>query len=458
MVEAARVPAQNLDAEASVLSAILIDPEALDRVRDVFTPADCYADANRLVYQAALDLDAEARPIDMVTVAERLKAAGHLDRIGGTSYIMQLEREVPSVAQLEAHARIVSDKAIQRRVTALAQRLAAEGYDDREDVKAWAENAAQALSDLASGGEERDPAEMLSTLVPQALTEIQEKGRSGKRLAGVPTGFRAVDRLLLGMETGKSHVVGARPGMGKTAYALQTAVNIASTDKLVVFVSAEMEKRELTERAIASTARVGLTQIRTGQVRNEWGDVVAAAKFLVDKPLAIAHRPGATISQIRSIVRSEKRRTKKPLGLIVVDYIQILNGERKRGESREQEISDLSKRLMWLAAEFKAPLMLLSQLNRALEGRANASKRPTLSDLRESGAIEQDAYSVTLLYRDEYYNPRTEDQGVLEAIIAKNRGAPTGLARLRFRGDCTRIEDDPTVSGEYGDFENGDAI
>jgi replicative DNA helicase len=454
------VPAHDLAAETSVLSAVLIDPEALDVVRDIVRPEDFYASANGRIYATALALDADGQPVDLVTVADRLRSDGRLTEIGGAPYLAGIVNDVPSTAYLEAHARIVAEKGKQRSVVALCQRLTAEGYRDLPDVTEWAQGGAQALADVAASGQDQDPPEHLSEIVPRVTRDLTAAAKTGLRPDGVSTGLAAFDRFTLGLERGKMHVLGGRPGMGKTVFTMQLALNVAAAGQGVVFVSAEMDKEELTQRALSNESRVPIGNILSGRVRREeWSDLSTAARDLSQFPLVVAHRPGGTIGQIRTAVRESKRKLGKRLGMVVVDYLQTLNGERERGETREGEVARLSRRLMWMAAEFDVALLAVSQLNRGVEARSNQNKRPSLSDLRESGAIEQDAYSVTLLYRDEYYNPGT-NPGELEAIVAKMRGGKKGTVRLLFRGDITRVEDHPDpmrqIADEVGDFaENG---
>lgn len=452
----ALVPAHDIAAETSVLSAVLVDPEALDAVRELVRPEDFYTSAHGRIFRAALALDADGQPVDLVTVADRLRADGKLSEVGGASYLASIVGDVPSTAYLEAHARIVSEKGKQRAVVALCQRLAAEGYRDQGDVTEWAQGGAQALADVAASGQDQDPPESLAEIIPGVTKELAAAAKTGLRPDGVATGLDAFDRFTLGLERGKMHVLGGRPGMGKTVFTMQLALNVAAQGQGVVFVSAEMDKKELGQRALSNESRVPIGDILAGNVRrDEWAQLSTAARDLSQLPLVVVHRPGGTIGQIRSSVRAAARKLGKRLGLVVVDYIQTLNGERERGESREAEVARLSRRLMWAAAEFDVALLAVSQLNRGSEARNVKDKRPTLSDLRESGAIEQDAYSVTLLYRDEYYNPGT-NPGELEAIVAKMRGGKKGRVRLLFRGDITRVEDHPDpmreLADDLGDF------
>lgn len=438
-----RVPPQSLDAEASVLAACIDDPDkaALDAVRPLLTRLDFYADANRHIWDAIVALDTENQPIDVVTVKNRLRAEKRLEQVGGTEYLIQIAQATPATAHLEAHAKIVADKARQRRMVARCQEIAAEGYAEIQDVRTWALSAAQAVTDIASEvGRENDPAERFDELLPQVVSEITEHQRIGKSPSAVSTGYARLDAIFAGgWERSQMHVVGGRPGMGKTSAVTCASLNVAAQGLGVVFISAEMPKSQLVKRALAVESFIDVQRIMSGRVeRQEWASLSAAAARLQKLPISIKFCPGATVAEIRATIRKEARRLPQ-LGLIVVDYLQILNGERRDNDTRESEVSNLSRRLVWLAQEFRAPLLAVSQLNRGVESRANANKRPTLSDLRESGAIEQDAYSVSLLYRDEYYNKGSEWAGTLEWIVAKQRNGPTDTVRLAFRSGSTAV-------------------
>ncbi len=449
--EIGRIPPNDLDAEATVLSAILLDPEVLDDIRAVLPAADFYADANRRIYEAALELDGQGKPINAVSVAGVLRDRGQLQNIGGTPYLAQMADATPATAYAADHARRVAEKARQRRVIAACQRFAAEGYADVGDVTKWAQDAAQALSDVAAGGGDVDPAETFAELIPKAYADMQARARDGVTITGTETGWVDFTKKIGGWARGKLHVVGGRPGMGKSAFVLGACLNVAKQGLGVVFVSAEMTKEELALRALATESSMPMSQLESGDMnRLQWDAVAGAAKRLSAYPLSIRHCPGVTVGAVRGTVRSEFRRMGAMPGLVAVDYIQILDGERERGETRDTEIGRITKRFTWMAAEFGVPVIAVSQLNRGVEARSNKSKRPNMSDLRESGAIEQDAFTITLLYRDEYYNKATELPGVLEAIVAKHRNGPTGTVRLRFTGPSTRI--DNLAAGEFADY------
>jgi replicative DNA helicase len=458
-----RVPPANLDAEGAVLSACLLDDTkaALDTARGVLGAGrDFYADANRRIWEAILAVDAAGQPVDIVLVAQRLRDTNRLAQVGGPAYLAQLSDATPAIANVEAHAKIIADLGRQRRLIATYQRLAAEGYEPQQDVNRWAQNGAQAISDIVAEGITADPPETFAELVPAALEESSKRARHGAIVAGVDTGWNAYTKVLGGWVRGKEHIVAARPGMGKTSFLLGSCINIAQQGLGVVFASAEMTKQELAVRALAVAANVNTKAVKTGRMnRDEWAAVTNAAERLRALPISIAYCPGATVGQIRGIFRTERQKLISSgrcseLGLGAVDYIQILDGERQKGDSREAEVAGISKRLAWLAAEFSIPLVVASQLSRECEKRPN--KRPQLSDLRESGAIEQDAYSVTFLYRDEYYDKGSTWAGTVEAIVAKNRDGETGTARMAFIAESTRIANLPEDEQQRLGYDDND--
>jgi replicative DNA helicase len=439
---AAAVPVQDTDAEGVVLAAVLIDgANALALVQDVLTEADFYSDANRLIWRAALALDEADEPIDVGTVANRLRASSDLAKAGGVPYLAQLTDATPAVMNVEAHARIVADKARQRRVTEVAHKVATEGYQHREDVTAWAQAAAQEITDIAIAGAEKDPTETFAELTPRVLDQMIKRSRGELSSRAVATGWHLYDDVMGGgYERGNVHIVAGRPGMGKSSFLVGTALNMAAAGTGVLIFSVEMPKEQIMQRAIAVESGVEIRKVRKSRMRREeWDAVTEATKRLNALPVSICYRAGARVSDIAGAIIREQRRLAAPLGLVVVDYMQLLDDE-QAGESRATALARVSRRLVWLAGRYDVPLLVAAQLNRAVESRANANKRPGLADLRESGAIEQDAYSVSFLYRDDYYNKDSDWKGTAEVIVAKNRDAPTGMARLRWVGGCTRFE------------------
>lgn len=442
---AASLPAFNLDAEASVLSACLLDGTraALDAARALISERDFYADANRQIWRSMVDIDQAGHAPDIVLVAQRLRETQQLERIGGTPYLAQIADSTPAVAHVAEHAEIVANKARQRRMVAQLQASLAEGRGEIDDVAVWTQNVAQKVSEIATIVP-RDPPELFAELVPRVMAETEALQQHGVHVSGVDTGWREFTEATGGWKRGKFHVVGGRPGMGKSAFVLGAALNVAAQGLGVVMVSAEMTKEELAQRSLAVEAHIDVRKVSTGRMTaQEWSALTAASVRLRKLPLSIVHKTGLTVTDIRGVIRAEQKRLAArgvtQLGLVVVDYIQLLDGQRQRGDSREGEVSGISRQLTWMASEFDVPIIGVSQLNRSVESRANKSKRPTMADLRESGAIEQDAYTVTLLYRDEYYHRDSEWAGTLEAILSKNRGGPTSTVRLAFVADSTRV-------------------
>jgi replicative DNA helicase len=455
-----RVPPSNLDAEGAVLAACLLDPrECVDDVRQVLQPQHFYADANRMIYAAILELDAEGKAIDVLTVAGRLRDREQLAKVGGAPYLATLADATPAVAHVLEHAKLIVEKARVRQVIAVSQRFAAQGYEDVGDPQQWAQNCAQVLADVAAAGDERDPPEALDVVIPAEVKAIRERAARNVEIVGIDTKLEMLNKLTGGLETGLMHVVGGRPGMGKTSVALGLGLNAAEQGIGVMVCSAEMNKKQLTHKLIASDARIDHSRVRSGVMhREEWPAFADSAKHLATLPIILFHQPGMTIPAMRSAVRKGQRQLAArgvKLGLVIADYLQIFDGKGLigRGEGREREVSEISKRLLWMAGEFDVAMLALSQLNRSVEDRSNKSKRPTMSDLRESGQIEQDAATIMLLYRDEYYHKDSADKGTVEVNVAKNRFGTTGRAYLKFTAEYGRI-DNLAADYEYGGDED----
>lgn len=462
-----RVPPNDLDAEAAVLSAILLDAATtIDVVRDVIpNPAVMYADANRRILEAAYRLADVGTPVDVLTVAGLLRDTGRLDQIGGTPYLGQLADATPVVAHAEDHARRIVDKARLRAMIAVCQMKAAEGYGDIVNPQEWLSGCEQLVFDAAADTLKVDAAQTMAELVPPVMREIRERQQDkGETGSGLITCCPALTKFLGAFTRGQPYVVGARPGMGKSAFALQCCVEVARAGECAVFESAEMNKQQTVRRAIAQEARVDSKKLRFGGLTAaEVHRVNVASTALSRMPLSICFRPGGTIPQIRGDVRRSLRTQRDKfgaalkLGMVAVDYIQVLDGRRGGSDTRENEVSALSKNLMWMAQETDAVVLVLSQLNRAVEtrggGKDTAPKRPQLSDFRDSGSLEQDGYGVLTIYRDEYYTKEASlDKGVAEIGVLKHRDDETGIVRLRFTGFCTRFDDELEIPPELANF------
>ncbi len=440
-----RVPPSDLDAEGVVLSACILVEDGYDRCQPILTAADFYADANGRIYGAIAKLRDAGKQVDLVAVSSLLRDEGRLAQVGGAVYLAQICDGTPAVAHLEQHARAVRDKARVRRLIAESQRIAAEGYADVGVIEDWLQQSESAVFEATRTADVEDSVVSLADAIDAELKAVT--ARTGGVLAGPATGFRLLDRLLLGLRGSSQYVLAARPGVGKTALALKVSINVAQQkkrpDHAVVYVSAEMPREQVAERMLSIESGVDLRKLAVGSTAKnpitaaEWERIRSAGRRLAALPIQIEDSAGPTVSQIRSSIRramSKLRAAHGPelkLGLVVVDYLQILNGDRQRGESREVEVSNLSKRLLWLAREFRVPTLVLSQLNRDIERRED--KDPTLADLRESGSIEQDAFSVIFLSRP------TQDTPLVKVTIAKQRQGPTGVLNLFFDGRCTRF-------------------
>ena len=479
-----RVPPSDLDAEAAVLSSILLEPAAFDQVQEFLQPEHFYADANRRVYEAVVDLSSSGRPVDVVSVAGHLRDRGRLDQIGGTPYLAQLADATPAVAHVVSHAQVIREKWRVRQLISICQRFAAEGYTSPPDVQAFVDGAEQAIFDIARSPE-GTTVEPVRDAVVRAFKILEEAERRGGGVTGIPTGFTRLDRQISGMHPGDLFIVAARPGMGKTSLVLNMALNVAAARVVrqasgedyfespeeepghaVLFCSLEMPKEQLAARLLASEARVDMSNIRGGNMsREDWSKLTEAASRLARLPLWLDDTPALTLLDLRAkirrlhaeVTRGESSVRARGIGLIVVDYLQLMQGRRDAG-SREQEISELSRGLKQLAKEMKVPVLALSQLNRAVETRATKDKRPQLSDLRESGAIEQDADTILFIYRDDYYFRDSETKGTAEIIIAKQRNGPTGTVLTKFTASCTRfdnLEAEEMDLNQFDDFAGG---
>ncbi len=480
-VVAGRVPPHDLGAEAAVLSACLLDRDALDSVLELLEPEYFYSDANRLVYDACRTLSMEGTPIDVVSVAAWLRSREQIQRVGGASYLGQLVDATPAVAHVGAHARVVKEKWRLRRVIAVCQRYAAEGYGDVGQAQQFIDGAEQALYDIARTPE-TSTVFPLKEVLTTTFKQISEAAERGDQITGIPTRYIDLDKKMAGLHRGDLLIIAARPGMGKTSFVLNLAVNVAQPQLIrvagpnedgygaqnaekpgygVAVFSLEMPKEQVAARMVCCEARVDLGKLRQGRLtQDDWANLTSAASTLANLPVWIDDTPAISLLELRAKVRRlqadylrkyGKDEGAPGLGCIIIDYLQLMRG-RKGVNSREQEISEISRGLKQLAKELKVPVIALSQLNRGVETRGGKDKRPMLSDLRESGAIEQDADTIVFIYRDEYYNQdTTEARGIAELIIAKQRNGPTGTVKTRFIGSCTRFEN--LAPGDYDEFD-----
>ena len=429
----------DLDAEAAVLSAILLDDGCLSEVASTLQPEHFYSVPNRRIYETILKLANARKPFDIVSLASSLRDRGTLDMVGGTPYLAQLSDATPSTSLVTTHADIVREKWRIREFISRCHEFAV-AAPDTTDVQTFIERAEREISQLAEVVK-LDDAKLLRDVLTTCLQIADASKEHGGAITGIATGIRSFDAQVSGLHDGDLYIVAARPGMGKTSFVLSVALNVAATEGGVLFCSLEMPAEQLGSRVLASNAGVSVSSLRAGKLLpDEWSRLTEAAQRSFRLPLYIDDSPGLTLHKLRAKIRRVRAQLgEKPLKLVAVDYLQLMSGPRTG--SREQEISELTRGLKGLAKEEKLPIVVLSQLNRAVETRNQKDKRPQLSDLRESGAIEQDADAVFFLYRDEYYNKETDAKGVAEVIVAKQRNGPTGTVFCRFTGEYTRFEE-----------------
>ncbi|HRD99746.1 MAG TPA: replicative DNA helicase [Ilumatobacteraceae bacterium] len=430
-----RVPPHNLDAEESLLGALLLSRDALNTVAEAgVNVADFYKPAHQYIYDAIRGLSATGNPVDAVTVADELRRAGLLDEIGGLELLVDLQNATPAISNVNSYARIVRDTAVLRKLIGVASDIAELAYGEPDDVAKAIDEAESKVFEIA---EDRvtDSVKPLGDLMPLTLDALQATYDRGSSLTGLATGYIELDKMLSGLQPSTLNIVGARPAMGKTAFALGLAVHAAQTARVPVLVfSLEMGHAELTQRILSSEARIDSSKLRDGRlVEADWTKLGRAVGRL-EIPLYLDDNPRVTVMEIRAKARRLKAR--EGLGLIVIDYLQLMSGTNT--ESRQLEVSEISRGLKVLARELQIPIVALSQLSRNLENRSE--KKPMLADLRESGSLEQDADVVMFLYRDEVYNKESPDKGSAEVIIAKHRSGPIGDCKLAFLGQYTRFE------------------
>jgi len=430
-----RIPPHSNEAEQSVLGSMLIDREAVSVAAEVLRKDDFYSEAHREIYEAMMNLYEAGKPVDLVTVVDELDQRGTMDGVGGIAYITDLSRFVPSTANVKYYINIVEEKSILRKLIQASGEIMKDSYEASDEVDDIINKAEKAIFDI-SQKKNNDSLVPLKTTLLEGYSRIEELYNNKGRITGVPTGFMELDYKTSGMHPSELILVAARPAMGKTSFVLNIAQYAAIHAKVPVAVfSLEMSRDQLANRILCCEANVELQKIRTGELGEEdWRRLVRAMAPLSQAPIYIDDTPGISVMEMRSKCRRLKM--EHGLGLIVIDYLQFMSG-RGKAESRQQEISEISRSLKVMARELSVPIIALSQLSRAPEARND--HRPMLSDLRESGAIEQDADVVMFLYRDEYYNPDSEEKNIAEVIIAKQRNGPTGVVKLAWLGEFTKF-------------------
>ena len=433
---AGRVPPANLDAEESILGAMLLSRSSIDTASETLSATDFYSPGNGHVYDAICSLASQGQPVDPVTVAEELRRAGLLDMVGGPAKLVFLQASTPSTSSTARYARIISENALLRGMIGVAGEIAELGYSLPNDVVAAVDQAEQWMFQLAQH-RQTDTLSRLHDMLDETLDTIEALVERGDTVTGTPTGYTDYDEITAGLQPGALVVVGARPGMGKTSFALGMAGHAALHAGMpVLFFSLEMSRLELTQRLLCSEARVDSKKVRNGRLSDDdWRRISKAVGELGEANMWIDDNPNVTVMEIRSKARRLQSRVGQ-LGMVVIDYIQLMSG-RANAETRQVEVAEISRSLKILARELQCPVVALAQLNRSLEQRSD--KRPLLSDLRESGSLEQDSDIVTFLYRDEVYNADSPDRGTAEVLVAKHRAGPTGMVRLAFLDHYTKF-------------------
>ena len=428
-----RNPPHSREAEESVIGAVLLSEDAVNEVMDRIHPEDFYVPAHQAIFEAMRELFDSAQPVDAVTVSEALRRHGELEKIGGVQYLTRLVDIVPSTSNIVYYASIVEEHAKRRELIRAGALVTDIAFNIDEEIATVLDSAEQAVLGVA----EKRSSQTLHEVGPMfndVLEQIELMEQRGSELTGLATGYTDLDRKLAGLQPSNLVVIASRPGMGKSSLALGIAINVAAQDEPVAIFSLEMSKEELVQRILSSVGKVDSMKLRAGQLGPLWQRVVDAAGKMYKAPIYIDDSPVVSVTDIRAKCRRLKR--KKGLSLVVVDYLQLMQATNR--ENRQQEISEITRNLKNLARELEVPIVAASQLNRSLEQRED--KRPRLSDLRESGAIEQDADVVMFIYRHEYYHPEeVEKKGIAEVIIAKHRAGSTGPIEMTFQAEFTRF-------------------
>ncbi len=445
-----RIPPHSLEAEASVLGGLLLDNSAWDRVGDMLTDQDFYRFEHRQVFAAIAALINASRPADVITVYEHLQALGKADEVGGLAYLNSLAQYVPSASNIRRYAEIVRERSILRKLVTASDEIATHAFNTRgREVAQILDEAEQKIFSIGEEGSRmKQGFQSLDSLEVELLDRVEEMSQNPNDITGVPTGFYDFDRMTSGLQPGDLIVLAARPSMGKTALAINIAEHVTLNEGLPVAVfSMEMGASQLAIRIVGSIGRIDQGRLRTGKLSaDEWPRLTESIEKLRNVSLHIDETPGLTPSELRANARRLARQCGK-LGLIVVDYLQLMSGSSSEGDNRATEIGEISRGLKMLAKELQCPVIALSQLNRSVETRTD--KRPMMSDLRESGAIEQDADVIMFIYRDDYYNKDSKEPGVAEVIIGKQRNGPTGTVKLAFLKPITKFESLASGGSDY---------
>ncbi len=430
-----RLPPQNIEAEEAILGGILLDPEAIARVSDRLVPEAFYISTHKEIYQVALKLHAQGKPTDLLSVTSWLKDCDLLAKVGGMSKLASLVDRTVSAVNIDALAGLVMEKYLRRKLIKAGNEIVHLGYETETELPKVLDKAEQKVFGIAQERPQSGLVHIADTLIT-TFQDIEER-HQGVALPGIPGGFYDLDSMTSGFQRSDLVIIAGRPSMGKTAFCLNLAHNIASVYKLpVAMFSLEMSKEQLVQRLLASEAGIESGYLRSGRIsQSQWEPLSRAIGMLSEMPIYIDDTPNITVTEMRSQARRLQAEMGTDLGLVIIDYLQLMEGV---GDNRVQELSRITRSIKGLARELNTPVIALSQLSRGVEARTN--KRPMLSDLRESGSIEQDADLVIMLYRDDYYNSDSPDRGIAEVIIAKQRNGPTGTVKLLFDPQYTKFK------------------
>ncbi|MBI3388562.1 MAG: replicative DNA helicase [Deltaproteobacteria bacterium] len=433
-----KLPPQSVEAEEAVIGGILLDNTALDRTVEHVRPDDFYRESHRKIMRTVIELSERGEPVDLVTLADALKSRNELTDVGGAAYLAELADKVPTAANVSYYARMVKEKAILRSLIQTATEIATRGYESQADVDQFLDDAEHKIFEI-SERKVRPTFFRIRDIMVDSMRAIEQLYERKELVTGVPSGYVDLDKMTAGLQPSDLIVIAGRPSMGKTAFALNIAAYAAMhADTGVAIFSLEMSKEQLVLRMLCSEARVDQSKVRAGfAAERDFPKLALAASRLAEAPIYIDDTPALSVLELRAKARRLKRERDSKLGLIVIDYLQLMRGH-GGADNREQEISNISRSLKGLAKELSVPVVALSQLNRQVEQRGD--KRPLMADLRESGAIEQDADVIAFIYRDEVYNKQSPDEGIAEILIGKQRNGPIGKVRLAFRGEYTRFD------------------
>lgn len=437
-LKGSRIPPQNTEAEASLLGALLIDADAIVKVADAVSAIDFYEERHQRIYESIIHLYENHKPIDVLTLSDRLKNTGFLDLAGGPSYLTELTNFVPTAAHVEQYAEIVAQKSLRRRLIKASQDIVSLSFNEEQSLQQLIEEAESRLFEVSQKHIKQDISS-LESILTESFDRLDELHKDKGKIRGLPTGFKDLDNLLAGLQKSDLFILAARPSMGKTALALNLAHNVAiQSDVPVLIFSLEMSKEQLVDRMLAMESGVNAWALRTGNLTDtDFEKIGQAMGALSEAQIFIDDTPGITVSDVRT--KSRREAHQRPLGLIIVDYLQLMSGGSRFGGdfNRVQEISEISRGLKGIARELNVPMLALSQLSRSVESRH--PQIPQLADLRESGSIEQDADVVTFIYREEYYNPETDRKSITDLFVKKHRNGPTGATELFFDREKQRF-------------------